>query len=78
MNKKDALALFKEGCQFCGSKKLNVYRDGFKRWHIECGYVFCGADIEFPNKSDSLRQSIQKFNTRNKKGLEFDRIFNKE
>lgn len=78
MNKKDALALFKEGCPFCGSKKLNVYRDGFKRWHIECGYVFCGADIEFPNKSDSLRQSIQKFNNRNKKGLEFDRIFNKE
>lgn len=54
MNKKEALALFKEGCPFCGSKKLNVYRDGFKRWHIECGYVFCGADIEFPNKSDSL------------------------
>lgn len=40
MNKKEALALFKEGCPFCGSKKLNVYRDGFKRWHIECGYVF--------------------------------------
>lgn len=36
MNKKEALALFKEGCPFCGSKKLNVYRDGFKRWHIEC------------------------------------------
>ncbi len=78
MNKKEALALFKEGCPFCGSRSLNIYRDVFKKWHIECECVFCTANIVFENKADSLRQTINKFNTRNKKGTEYDRIMKKE